>query len=142
MVSRSESPIRKKIDPKEFNSILVKEETFLLHCTINELQLAFIPLVKIQERRDLLGTVIEPMESYISMVNVSFYEIPSEKSIDLILDLGVLPESIWYDGNFHPCILTIHKGKVTHNTRYTCYCPDEVTKSLLSINPNYINIGD
>ena len=142
MVSRSESPIRKKIDPKEFNSILVKEETFLLHCTINELQLAFIPLDKIQERREWLGTEIEPMESYLSMVNVSFYEIPAEKSIDLILDLGVLPESIWYDGNFHPCILTIHKGKVTHNTRYTCYCPDEVTKSLLSINPNYINIGD
>ena len=74
MVSRSESPIRKKIDPKEFNSILVKEETFLLHCTINELQLAFIPLDKIQERRELLGTEIEPMESYLSMVNVSFYE--------------------------------------------------------------------
>ena len=100
MVSRSESPIRKKIDPKEFNSILVKEETFLLHCTINELNLAFIPLDKIQERRELLGTEIEPMEAYLSMVNVSFYEIPAEKSIDLILDLGVLPETIWYNGNF------------------------------------------
>ena len=142
MVSRSESPIRKKIDPKEFNSILVKEETFLLHCTVNEIYLAFVPLEKIQERRELFGTEIEPMEAYLSMVNVSFYEIPAEKSIDLILDLGVLPETIWYGGNFHPCILTIHKGKVTHNTRYTCYCPDEVTKSLLSINPNYISIED
>jgi hypothetical protein len=142
MVSRSESPIRKKIDPKEFNSISVKEETFLLHCSINEMHLAFIPLDKIQERRELMGAEIEPRESYLSMVNVSFYEIPAEKSIDLLLDLGVLPETIWYDGNFHPCILTIHKGKVTHNTRYTCYCPDEVTKSLLSINPDYINIED
>jgi hypothetical protein len=142
MVSRSESPIRKKIDPKEFNSISVKEETFLLHCSINEIHLVFIPLDKIQEKRELMGAEIEFMESYLSMINVSFYEIPAEKSIDLLLDLGVLPETIWYDGNFHPCILTIHKGKVTHNTRYTCYCPDEVTKSLLSINPDYINIED
>ena len=142
MVSRSESPIRKKIDPKEFNSISVKEETFLPHCSINEMHLAFIPLDKIQERRELMGAEIEPMESYLSMVNVSFYEIPAEKSIDLLLDLGVLPETIWYDGKFHPCILTIHKGKVTHNTSYTCYCPDEVTKSLLFINPDYINIED
>jgi hypothetical protein len=142
MVSGSESPIRRKISPKEFYGLTMKDECFLLHCTIDvDLPIAqFIPLEKIPIRKKLSGLEVEEMETWLEMINVPYYEIEVKNSIDLLLELGITQSTFWWKGKFNPCMLTIYKGKVVHNTRNTCYCFDSVTESLVSIDLKYINL--
>jgi len=140
MVSGSESPIRRKITPKEYYSIIMKDECFLLHCTIDNPALALKSLENIDHLKKFLDLDSERMEVWLDMINVPYYEIEVKDAIDLLLEIGIHQTTFWHQNNFNPCMLTIYKGNVVHNTRNTCYCFDSITESLVSIDLKYINL--
>jgi hypothetical protein len=140
MVSGPESPIRRKISPKEYYSIILKEECFLLHCTIDNPDLQFKSLENIDVVKKFSGLDVEVMEVWLDMINVPYYELEVKDAIDLLLEIGVHQTTFWWKNNFNPCMLTIHKGKIVHNTRDTCYCFETVTESLITIDLGYVNL--
>jgi hypothetical protein len=140
MVSRSESPIRRKITPNEYYSIIMKDECFLLHCTIDDPARVLKSLENIDHVKKLSGLDVEVMEVWLDMINVPYYEIEVKDAIDLLLEIGIHQTTFWYKNDFNPCVLTIHKGKIVHNTRNTCYCFETVTESLISIDLKYFNL--
>jgi len=140
MVGWTESPIRRKIKPNEFYNMTMKDECFLLHCTIDGNDNSLISFEKIEERRMALNVDVDPMMVWLQIINVPVYEISVKDSIDLVLDLGLTQETFWNKGYLTPFVLTIHKGKVVHNTRYSCYCFNSVTESLAAIDLKYINL--
>ena len=140
MVSGSESPIRRKISPKEYYNLIIKDECFLLHCTIDNPHMGLKSLDNIDHVKKILDLDVERMEVWLEMINVPYYEIEVKDAIDLLLEIGIHQTTFWHKNNFNPCMLTIYKGNVVHNTRNTCYCFDSVTESLVSIDLKYINL--
>jgi hypothetical protein len=140
MASGSQSPIRKKITPKEYYSLIIKDECFLLHCYVNNPELGLKSLENIDNKKKSTGLDVEPMEVWLDFINVPLYEIDIKDSIDLLLEIGIHQTTFWHKNDYNPCMLTIYKGNVVHNTRNTCYCFDSVTESLASIDLKYINL--
>lgn len=140
MVSGSESPIRRKISPKEYYNLIIKDECFLLHCTIDNPHMGLKSLDNIDHVKKILDLDVERMEVWLDMINVPYYEIEVKDAIDLLLEIGIHQTTFWHENNFNPCMLTIYKGNVVHNTRNTCYCFDSITESLVSIDLKYINL--
>ncbi len=140
MASGSESPIRRKISPKEYYSLIIKDECFLLHCTLDDPLPQLISLENIPYRKKVLDRDVDEMEIWLEMINVPYYEIDVKDAIDLLLEIGIHPTTFWWKNKFNHCVLTIYKGNVVHNTRNTCYCFDSITESLASIDLKYINI--
>ncbi len=118
----------------------MKDECFLLHCTIDNPALALKSLENIDRLKEFLDLDSERMEVWLDMINVPYYEIEVKDAIDLLLEIGIHQTTFWHQNNFNPCMLTIYKGNVVHNTRNTCYCFDSITESLVSIDLKYINL--
>jgi hypothetical protein len=118
----------------------MKDECFLLHCTIDNPGLVLKSLENVDHVKKLLDLDVERMEVWLDMINVPYYEREVKDAIDLLLDIGIQQTTFWYQNDFNPCMLTIYKGRIVHNTRNTCYCFDTITESLVSIDLKYINL--
>jgi hypothetical protein len=97
-------------------------------------------LENIDHVKKISGLDVEVMEVWLDMINVPYYEMEVKDAIDLLLEIGIHQTTFWWKNKFNPCLLTIHKGKIVHNTRDTCYCFETVTESLVSIDLKYFNL--
>lgn len=118
----------------------MKDECFLLHCYIDFPGTVLKSLDNIDIHKELSLRDVDEMEIFLEMINVPYYEIEVKDAIDLLLEIGIHQTTFWHKNDFNPCMLTIYKGNVVHNTRSTCYCIDSVTESLISIDLKYINL--
>ena len=101
MASGSESPIRKKITPKEYYSIIMKDECFLLHCYIDFPGTVLKSLDNIDIHKELSLRDVDEMEIFLEMINVPYYEIEVKDAIDLLLEIGIHQTTFWHKNDFN-----------------------------------------
>lgn len=147
MVSGTTTPIRAKLDPKDFHKKCVEHETFLLHL-LDENQIekgltVFQSIFVTEEDWDHYARgAPHQLKIWLDYVDLPYYEMQMKEAVEIMLEFGYTTEWIYFKkkSEYWRAILIIHKGKVNFNTQNSCYCFDTLNEAVIKLDPNFFKI--
>lgn len=151
MDSGTTSQIRKRISFFEFKNLLSQHETFLLHLYNDDydgmgMWNSVASMSLIEKRKDISNFETDPMNLFLSYMNLPYFEIPMEEGVEIMVDFGYPSNRIMHTVinkfTYARAVLIIHQGKVYFNTQDRCYCFETIIENLLEINENFVTVPD